>query len=109
MSETMTDVIIGPRQSGKTTDAIKCANENDAYLVVDSKQRARNLYHSDNHPDLDKFPITYDELNTTSRGKVDSVVIDDLMMLLAKQYNVPIDAVTMTCEYQVALRAFLAG
>lgn len=89
-------VITGPRQSGRTTEAIRLANEHDANLVVHSKQHATRIYHSDTYPDLEKFPITYQELESNHRARQQRVVIDDLDMFLRHQFDVPIEAVTMT-------------
>lgn len=79
-------VITGPRQSGKTTEAIKLANEQGAYLAVHTKNRATQVYHSDTYPDLDRFPITYRELCNSEPKPIDrKVVIDDLDMFLRSE------------------------
>lgn len=97
-------VIAGHRQSGKTTEAIKLANERDAYLVVHTKDRATHLYHSDKHPDLDKFPISYEELRDRQVGKHRlRVVIDDLDMFLSWMVDVPVEGVAMTAAETVDL------
>lgn len=89
-------VVAGPRQSGKTTAAIRLANRADAYLVVHSQDRARQVYHEEDYPDLDRFPVTFRELRDGHRGQPQRVVIDDLGMLLPSVLDVPIEAVTMT-------------
>lgn len=93
-------VITGPRQSGKTHQSIKLANETDAYLVVRNQKRARQVYHHDQYPDVDRFPITYDELmnNKYSTSGVQAVVIDNVDEFIQSQLSVPIAGVTLTTE-----------
>lgn len=78
-------LIAGPRGSGKTAEAIKLANEHGAYLAVRNKKFAREVYHREGYPDLDRFPITHEALQRgTLRGSnVKKVVIDDLDAFLA--------------------------
>lgn len=72
-------VIAGPRASGKTTEAIKLANEEDAYLAVRTKKQANDIYHSDTYPDLERFPVTYREIqNKRAAGFNNKVVIDNM-------------------------------
>lgn len=96
-------VVTGARQTGKTTEAIELANEHDAYLVVHTKDRATQVYHGENYPDLDRFPITYQELRNGHRGRPQRVVIDDLDMFLRSQFDVPVEGVTMTASETKAL------
>lgn len=96
-------VITGDRQSGKTTEAIKLANKHDGYLVVHSKNRASQVYHSDDYPDLDQFPITYHELEKMRGSHPNCIVIDDLDMFLHSQIGLPIEAVTMTSSETTVL------
>jgi len=73
----MSRVITGP---GKTSEAVKLANDHDAYLAVRNRKHARNVYHSDDYPDPIYFPLTHGEL---AAGEFSlkfnrKVVIDDL-------------------------------
>ena len=96
-------VITGSRGSGKTTEAIRLANEHDAYLAVHSEARARNIYHNECYPELDRFPITYEKIRFGLFGHPRRVVIDDLDMLLQSEFNVPVEAVTMTSSKTTTL------
>ena len=84
------------RRTGKTTEAIKVANETGAYLVVHSKEEAKRV--SD---DTDRFPITYSEL---LKGKMEgsfvrNIVIDNLEVFLQRALpGVKIELITTTCE-----------
>lgn len=100
------NVITGPRGSGKTTEAIKLANEEGAYLAVHTQDRATHLYHSDNHPDIDRFPITYRELYEKKAVRPDlTVVIDDLDIFLRSEVYPNITGVAMTADETSALEA----
>lgn len=96
-------VVTGPRQSGKTTEAIRLANEADAHLAVHTHERAEQVYHDEDYPDLERFPITYRELRKGHRGTNRRVVIDDLEMLLSSTFELPIEAFTMTADETVIL------
>jgi len=77
------EVISGPRGSGKTTELIRVANENEATLVCHTKERCKHVYYSDMYPDLEIEPISYDELVGDSlRGEHKAVVLDDVDMFL---------------------------
>lgn len=98
-------LLVGPRQSGKTTEAIKLANENDAYLAVRSQEMATNVYHSESYPDLERFPITYDELlEGMARSRVRTVVIDDLEAFVAQLLpGIELAAASMTVGETIEL------
>lgn len=102
-------VVTGPRQSGKTTEAIRLANEHDAYLVVHTRERARQVYHGENYPELDRFPLTYQELKSGHLGQPRRVVIDDLGMLLGSTFDVPVEAVTATASSTTTLQDDVRG
>jgi len=91
-------LISGPRGSGKTTKAIELANEEGAYFVVRSKKRADTVYHSEEYPDLDRFPITYYKLMNHRGGQqVRKVVIDDIDDFVAwvvKEFGVVAGTIT---------------
>lgn len=97
-------VITGDRQSGKTTEAIKLANEEDAYLAVHTRARARQVYHSDQYPDLDRFPITYSEIRSLRKaGYHTEIVIDDLDLYLKSEVEHPVVGVSMTASETIQL------
>lgn len=101
------EVIAGPRQSGKTTEAIKLANEQGAYLAVHNRKRATQVYHADGYPDLDRFPITYRELcNSEPMPRNMKVVIDDLDMFLRSEVYPNITGVSTTATDTTTLDTF---
>lgn len=86
-------VIRAPRRFGKTTQAIRIANETDSYLVVCNKSEVDRLA-----PQCRNMPITYDEfLNYKLRGSnFRSVVIDQVDFLLQHTaLGATIEAVTL--------------
>lgn len=92
-------IISGPRASGKTTEAIKLANEEGAYLVVSTRERARAI-NNEKYPDPERFQITYDELLNHRGGQhVRKVVIDnmeDFVQRVVRQFAVAGGTITHT-------------
>ena len=83
-----------PRYAGKTTEAIKLAAANNAYLIVRSKDHAIACQQRAKEAGLDiLFPITFFEfLQEKWRGRKDiSFVIDDaddLLRTLARGHRI---------------------
>lgn len=90
-------LIIRPRGGGKTTEAIRIANETGAYLVVATQKEAARVAHL-----CVRFPVTFDELlnrNSTHAGFVRNIVIDNAEMLIdriAAERGLGVDAITVT-------------
>jgi hypothetical protein len=97
----MTKLIIGDRQSGRTTDLIKAAAEDETqgivcYIVCHSREEAYRISQLAQDMDLMyRFPITYDEFlhGEYSGINIKKFYIDNLRMFLAHITNVPIDTV----------------
>lgn len=91
-------LILKPIQGGKTTEAVKLANETGAYLVVANMHMAAHVAHSF---DLDRYPVTFAELiEKQLKGSwVRNVVIDNLDECL-KWYlgSLKIEGVTLTAK-----------
>lgn len=82
------------RGAGKTTEAIKVANETGAYLVVHSDGEAKRI--ADN---CNRFPITYQELvNPSGRNYGSKVVIDNINIFLSWLIRDKVIAFTITSE-----------
>lgn len=84
------------RRMGKTTKAVKLANETGAYLIVPNKHQAQQV--SKEHK-LDRYPITIHEfLADKMKGSfVRNVVIDNADMVLEQIFNgLKIEGITLT-------------
>ena len=94
-------LIIGDRQSGRTTDLIKAAANDEAhgivcYIVCHSHEEAYRISKLAQEMELNiGFPLTYEEFlyRSYSGTNIDKFYIDNLRMFLAHISNVPIDMV----------------
>lgn len=97
----MTKLIIGDRQSGRTTDLIKAAAEDEAqgivcYIMCHSQEEAYRISKLAQEMELRiGFPITYDEFlhRSYSGTNIKKLYIDNLRMFLSHISNIPIDTV----------------
>jgi hypothetical protein len=97
----MTKLIIGDRQSGRTTDLIKAASRDEtygivSYIVCHSHEEAYRISQVAQKMKLEyRFPLTYDEfLNRSYDGKhIDKFYIDNLRMFLSHICSLPIETV----------------
>jgi hypothetical protein len=97
----VTRLIIGDRQSGRTTDLIKAAANDEAhgivcYIVCHSQEEAYRISQEAQKMELSiGFPLTYDEFihRSYSGTNIDKFYIDNLRMFLTHISNVPIDTV----------------
>jgi hypothetical protein len=97
----MTKLIIGDRQSGRTTDLIKAAAEEEAhgvvcYIVCHSQEEAYRISQEAQKMELSiGFPLTYDEfIHRSYHGtNIDKFYIDNLRMFFSHISNVPIEMV----------------
>lgn len=95
----MTKLIVGDRQSGRTTDLIKAAAEEEAhgvvcYIVCHSQEECYRISQVAQQMELSiGFPITYDEFVHRSYAghNIDKFYIDNLRAFFAHISNVPID------------------
>ena len=94
-------LIVGDRQSGRTTDLIKAAVDDEAhglcvYIVCHSQEEAYRISREAEQMELSvRFPITYDEFlhRSYSGVNIDKLYIDNLRMFLDHISLVPIDTV----------------
>jgi F0F1-type ATP synthase alpha subunit len=97
----MTKLIIGDRQSGRTTDLIKAAAEDEArgvvcYIVCHSQEEAYRIAQEARKMRLNiGFPLTYDEFihRSYSGTNIDKFYIDNLRMFLAHICPISIETV----------------
>ena len=94
----MTEIIIGERGSGKTTELIKRSAETGSYILVATKMMARCIHLSA----LDMgyhipYPITIKEYLTGGVDKRTPILIDELDLVLGSIFNLEkVEAVTLT-------------
>jgi len=92
-------VLVGERQSGKTTELIKLAHTYGGYIVCRSKSMCGEISNMARKMELNiAFPLTYEEfLNKRYYGKgISKFYIDDADALLQSMTEVPIEAATFT-------------
>jgi len=77
-------IVTGPRASGKTTELIRIANEDNHHLAVHTEARKSQI--EDHYEDVENSIVTYAELFENGlRGELNkTVLIDDLDMFLQK-------------------------
>jgi hypothetical protein len=94
-------LIVGDRQSGRTSDLIRAAADDEAhglcvYIVCHSQEECFRIAREAEQMELNvRFPITYDEFlhRSYSGVNIDKLYIDNLRMLLEHISIVPIEAV----------------
>jgi hypothetical protein len=98
------EIIIRPRQGGKSTEALRRAAEHFAYIVVATQQEGQELWARAKQLQLTiPQPITWAEFIKSryyGRG-VRAFVIDNLDRCIQSEHPVPVVAVTMN-DGQVA-------
>lgn len=94
----MTEIIIGERGSGKTTELIKRSAETGSYILVATKMMAKCIHLST----LDMgyhilYPITIMEYLNSEFDKRIPILIDELDLVLGSIFNFfKVEAVTLT-------------
>lgn len=91
-------LVIGDRQSGKTTDLIKIAAERGGYIVCRTKSMCGEVMNMARKMELQiAFPLTYEEfLSKRYYGKgIKEFYIDDAEVFLQSMSAVPIYAISM--------------
>lgn len=94
----MTEIIIGERGSGKTTESIKRSAETGSYILVATKMMAKCIHLSA----LDMgyhipYPITIMEYLNGEFDKRIPILIDELDLVLGSIFNFfKVEAVTLT-------------
>lgn len=93
------NVIVGGRQTGKTSKLIDIASKNGGYIVCRSKSMCGEVMHMARKMERRiAFPITYEEfLQKRYYGKgISRFYIDDVDALLQSMTEVPIEVITVT-------------
>lgn len=98
----MTDIIVGSRGSGKSTELIKMSAETGLYILTGTKSQAEYLFNQARELGLNiPFPVTWEDyvkgrLQGTYIQK-DGVLIDEASHILSRALQgIPIKAVTWT-------------
>lgn len=98
----MTDIIVGSRGSGKSTELIKMSADENIYILTGTKSQAECLFNQARKMGLNiPFPVTWEEF---TRGHLqgtpiqeDGVLIDEASHLLSRVLKgIPVKAVTWT-------------
>lgn len=98
----MTDLIVGSRCSGKTTELIKRSATDGLYILTGTRRQAKCIFDQAKRMGYDiPFPVTWNEFQKTRfRGSCirrDGLLIDEAGWLLSYIFDgVPIEAVTWT-------------
>lgn len=93
-------IISGEACSGKTTELIKKAHEENKYILCVDRKRAENIERMSIDLGLKiPFPITVNELPINSKF-IESILIDDVEDVLQRILNKRIDYVTTSCEIE---------
>lgn len=92
------EVITGPRQNGKTTEAIKLSNDKDAHLVVRTAERRATIEASSHYPEVENNIYSMHEIkNDTARGvRPNRFVIDDISFVLSLLVGGEVCGITAT-------------
>lgn len=95
-------MIIKPRQTGRTTELIKMAAENNLYIVTTDRQRALFIVKMARDLGLNiPFPITLRELPVCPYSSfIKEVLIDDADHILERCVGVKIKAITMEAPHE---------
>lgn len=92
-------VIVRPRQGGKTTEMLRMAAENFSYIVCPTRKDVDRLWQLARTLDVDiPHPITWDEFvqGRYHLAGVGSFVIDDLDRCVQYMSHVEIKAISVT-------------
>lgn len=103
-----TEIIVGGRGVGKTTELIKRSAETRQYIMVSNSQRARHIFEQAKSMDLYiPFPVTIHEMfSSRFRGSCirrDGLLIDDFEDVVCEIFSgIPVNAITLTeREYSI--------
>ena len=98
----MTEIILGKRNSGKTTELIKRSAKDGIYILTNTSAQARLIFDQAKRMGYDiPFPVSWNDFTRTaflgSSIRKDGLLIDQADMLLSRIFgNIPIHAVTWT-------------
>ena len=91
----MTDVIVGPRQNGKTTELIRLSAARDEYIIVPTLDMAQIVAKQARDMGLRiPYPVAFCELPCRSRF-VGEVLVDESQRILEQVIGKPVDVMAV--------------
>ena len=91
----MTDVIVGPRQNGKTTELIRLSAERNEYIVVPTLDMAQVVAKQARDMGLRiPYPVAFCQLPCHSRF-IGEVLVDEAQTILQLVIGKPVDVMAM--------------
>ena len=91
----MTDVIVGPRQNGKTTELIKLSAERNEYIIVSTLDMAQIVAKQARDMGLRiPYPVAFCELPCQSRF-IGEVLVDEAQTILQLVIGKPVDVMAV--------------
>ena len=91
----MTDVIVGPRQNGKTTELIKLSAERNEYIIVSTLDMAQIVAKQARDMGLRiPYPVAFCQLPCQSRF-IGEVLVDESQRILEQVIGKPVDVMAV--------------
>ena len=91
----MTDVIVGPRQNGKTTELIRLSAARDEYIIVPTFDMAQVVAKQARAMGLRiPYPVAFCELPCQSRF-IGEVLVDESQRILEQVIGKPVDVMAV--------------
>lgn len=91
----MTDVIVGPRQNGKTTELIRLSAERDEYIVVPTLDMAQVVARQARDMGMRiPYPVAFSQLPCQSRF-IGEVLVDEAQTILQWVIGKPVDVMAV--------------
>ena len=91
----MTDVIVGPRQNGKTTELIRLSAARDEYIIVPTLDMAQIVARQARDMGLRiPYPVAFCELPCRSRF-IGEVLVDEAQTILQRVIGKPVDVMAV--------------
>ena len=91
----MSDVIVGPRQNGKTTELIRLSAERDEYIIVPTLAMAQVVARQARDMGLRiPYPVAFSQLPCQSRF-IGEVLVDESQRILEQVIGKPVDVMAV--------------
>ena len=91
----MSDVIVGPRQNGKTTELIKLSAERNEYIIVPTLDMAQMVAKQARDMGLRiPYPVAFCQLPCQSRF-IGEVLVDESQRILEQVIGKPVDVMAV--------------
>ena len=91
----MTDVIVGPRQNGKTTELIRLSAARDEYIIVPTLDMAQVVARQARDMGLRiPYPVAFCQLPCQSRF-IGEVLVDEAQTIIQWVIGKPVDVMAM--------------